>query len=135
MAGYLDDVDAQVLLADAAQVVDNRLYVLGGGWTMTGPHPVPFAVALRMRFPVEVASGPHTWELSLHEHETGLPLESPRFSGSFELTGEPGPDTPAAEIPLAITAEPLGLAPGRYVWRLAVDGVHKRHWSAEFTQL
>ena len=32
-----------MLLCDAAQVADGKLYVLGGGWSMTGPDPVPSA--------------------------------------------------------------------------------------------
>ena len=31
-----------MMLCDAAQVSDGKLYVLGGGWSMTGPDPVPF---------------------------------------------------------------------------------------------
>ena len=34
-----------MLLCDAAQVSDGKLFILGGGWSMTGPDPVPSAVA------------------------------------------------------------------------------------------
>ena len=37
-----------MLLCDAAQVADGKLYILGGGWSMTGPDPVPSAVALKI---------------------------------------------------------------------------------------
>ena len=28
-----------ILLADAAQAVEGKLFVLGGGWSVTGPEP------------------------------------------------------------------------------------------------
>jgi hypothetical protein len=34
-------VKVTMLLADAAQAVDGKLYILGGGWTITGPDPIP----------------------------------------------------------------------------------------------
>ena len=37
-----------MLLCDAAQVSDGKLFILGGGWSMTGPDPVPSAVALKI---------------------------------------------------------------------------------------
>ncbi len=41
-------VKVTMLLCDAAQVSDGKLYILGGGWSMTGPDPVPSAVALKI---------------------------------------------------------------------------------------
>ena len=40
-----------MLLADAAQAVDNKLYILGGGWSITGPAPTPMAFALKIEVP------------------------------------------------------------------------------------
>ena len=34
---------ATLLLADAAQAAEGKLYVLGGGWSVTGPGPAPMA--------------------------------------------------------------------------------------------
>ena len=34
-----------MLLADAAQVSEGKLHILGGGWSVTGP-PAPSAIAL-----------------------------------------------------------------------------------------
>lgn len=44
-----------VILADAAEVVNNKLYVLGGGWqhlTINAPPPVPHACAIAVAFSV-----------------------------------------------------------------------------------
>ena len=37
-----------MILADSAQVADGKLYILGGGWSITGPDPTPSAVAIKM---------------------------------------------------------------------------------------
>ena len=34
-----------ILLADAAQAVEGKLYILGGGWSITGPDPSPMSRA------------------------------------------------------------------------------------------
>jgi len=38
-----------MLLADFAQVSDGKLTVVGGGWSLTGPEPVPFGIAILIR--------------------------------------------------------------------------------------
>ena len=37
---------AKLILADAASIADGKLYMLGGGWTITGPQPISSAVVL-----------------------------------------------------------------------------------------
>jgi len=56
-----------MLLCDAAQVADGKLYILGGGWSMTGPDPVPSAVALKIDVDWHEAEIPHHWELFLED--------------------------------------------------------------------
>ncbi len=41
-------VRVTLLLCDAAQVADGKLYVLGGGWSLIGPDPTPSAVAIKV---------------------------------------------------------------------------------------
>ena len=41
-------MNVTMLLADSAQVADGKLYVLGGGWSLTGPDPTPSAVAIKL---------------------------------------------------------------------------------------
>ena len=38
---------ATLLLADYAVVANNKLTIVGGGWTTTGPEPQQFAIALK----------------------------------------------------------------------------------------
>src|SRR5213078_2286630 len=56
---------ATLLLADAAQAVEGKLYVLGGGWSVTGPQPVPMAIALKIDVPWDQANTRHSWRLEL----------------------------------------------------------------------
>ena len=35
-----------MMLADSAQVAGGKLYILGGGWSITGPMPCPSAIAV-----------------------------------------------------------------------------------------
>ena len=43
-----------LLLADSAQAVAGKLYLLGGGWTVTGPEPSPFAMNSVALFPTSM---------------------------------------------------------------------------------
>ena len=40
-----------VMLADYAQGADGKLTIVGGGWSVTGPMPVPFAIAVLFQVP------------------------------------------------------------------------------------
>jgi hypothetical protein len=131
-----------MLLADAAQAVDNKLYVLGGGWSITGPGPSPFAIALKLEVPWDQTNRKHQWTLELVTAD-GQPVVLPtpdgeqalQIGGEFEV-GRPvgmAPGTPI-DIALAINSGPIPIPPGgRYVWRLTVDGDHDQDWELAFT--
>ena len=44
-----------MMLADSAQAVAGKLYILGGGWSMTGPAATPSALAIKFEVPWEAA--------------------------------------------------------------------------------
>jgi hypothetical protein len=120
-----------MLLCDAAQVADGKLYILGGGWSMTGPDPVPSAIALKIEVEWSEADRPHHWELFL-EDEDGRPVmvQTPEGAQSVEVRGEftvthPStvPEGSPIDVALAVNMGPIPLPPGsRYVWRLTIDG-------------
>ena len=56
-----------MMLCDSAQVADGKLYILGGGWSMTGPDPVPSAIALKIDVAWNEAETSHHWELFLED--------------------------------------------------------------------
>jgi Family of unknown function (DUF6941) len=54
-----------MLLADSVQSVGGKLYVLGGGWSLTGPAPTPMALAIKIDLPWDRANLKHKWKLEL----------------------------------------------------------------------
>ena len=66
-------VRVNLLLADAAQVADGKLYILGGGLTAVGPRPQPMGVAIRIEVPWDRANVSHEWRIDLLD-EDGHPL-------------------------------------------------------------
>ncbi len=133
---------ATMLLCDAAQVADGKLFVLGGGWSITGPEPTPSAIAIKVEVDWHEAAQPHHWELFLLDAD-GQPvgIETPEgrhlveVRGDFEV-GQPA-EIPAGspiDMPLAVNVGPLPLAPGgRYTWRLTIDGEADETWVLGFT--
>ena len=125
-----------LLVADGAQVVGGKLYLLGGGWDrLTVPelpgHPAtPFSVAVgvnvpwnftnrKMSFSIDVrnADGGHVGQLVGGEFEVGRPpgLRS-GAPQRFQIAGPAGPEFPAA---------------GRYVIECAIDGEVIGHTAIE----
>ena len=92
-------VKVTMLLCDAAQVSDGKLYILGGGWSMTGPDPVPSAVALKIDVDWHEAETSHHWELFLEDAD-GRPvlMETAEGTQPVEVRGrvhrEPAPGDP-----------------------------------------
>lgn len=131
-----------MMLADAAQAVTGKLYILGGGWSLTGPNPTPMAIAVKIEVPWDQANDKHDFKLSLYdadgksvkveEKEDGEPIE---ISGIFEAGRPPGliPGTPL-DVSLAINLPPIALKPGsRYAWQLFIDNETKEEWRAGFS--
>jgi len=109
-----------MLLCDAAQVADGKLYILGGGWSMTGPDPVPSAVALKIDVDWHEAEIPHHWELFLEDAD-GQPVmvETPdgaqpvEVRGDFTVAHPPGiPEGSPIDVALAVNLGPIPLAAG-----------------------
>lgn len=120
-----------MLLCDAAQVADGKLYILGGGWSITGPDPVPSAVALKIDVDWNEAAVVHHWELFLEDAD-GRPVmvQTPEGTQPVEVRGEFTVTQPAGvpegspiDVALAVNLGPIPLEPStRYLWRLTIDG-------------
>lgn len=130
-----------MLLADAAQAVGGKLYVLGGGWSVTGPGPATMAIAMKIDVPWDQTNLAHQWVLDLLD-EDGSPVRIPapegdqavRINGNFEV-GRPAGLVQGSpiDLPLAINIGPLPLPAGtRCVWRLAIDGATDPAWQLAF---
>jgi hypothetical protein len=131
-----------MILCDAAQVADGKLYVLGGGWSITGPEPAPSGIAMKLDVAWSEADMPHHWELFLMDQD-GQPLtvETPVGRQPVEVRGEfqvgrssAVPEGSPIDVALAVNFGPLPLQPGnRYTWRLAIDGESEENWAVSFT--
>lgn len=121
-----------MLLADGAQAVQGKLYILGGGWSMTGPAPTPSALAIKIEVPWEAANRKHHVRIELLDSD-GKPVHIPGPVNSQPLivtaeleVGRPSglpAGTPLDAI-LAINFGPIQLSAGRYEWRCTVVEVN-----------
>ena len=62
-----------MLLADMAQVAEGKLYIMGAGWSVTGPDPMPSAVVLKLDIDRHETDFLHYWELFLEDAD-GKPV-------------------------------------------------------------
>lgn len=131
-----------ILLADSAQAVAGKLYILGGGWSVTGPGPVPSALAIKIEVPWDRANQRHDLQIALLDVD-GQPVKVPTPAGDLPLelksqfeVGRPAgvlPGTPL-DVALAVNLGPLPLRPGqRYVWRCTIDGDTHEDWQVAFS--
>jgi hypothetical protein len=137
----LSHVKATMLLADYAVVSDGKLTIVGGGWSQTGPEPASFGIGLLIQVPWDLANTVHSFSVELldadgaavsFESEEGESMVA--FGGEFEVGRPPGlkPGTPL-DFPVAMNSMPLPLEPGRYEWRLTIDGQSREDWRLPFT--
>ncbi len=74
-----------MMLADAAQEVGGKLFILGGGWSIiTGPIVPPMAIALKVDVPWNEANQKHQWELVLTDAD-GKPATLETSEGAHEI--------------------------------------------------
>jgi hypothetical protein len=120
-----------MLLADSAQVADGKLFILGGGWSVTGPDPTPSAVAIKVAVDSHEFNVPHHWELFLEDADgQQVRFETPEGSQIIEVRGDFSATAPAdvpvgtpVDVPIAVNFGPIPLGDGqRYTWRMVVDG-------------
>lgn len=129
-----------MLLADAAQVADGKLYVMGGGWSIARGL-TPQALAMKLEVPWDQANRAHSWSVELLNEDGDL-VEVPgpngdqplRIEGKFEVGRPAGlkPGTPL-DVPLAIYFGLLPLQAGRYTWRLSIDNKTDENWQISFS--
>ena len=131
-----------VLLADFAEAVNGKLYIMGGGWSLTGPAPMPSAIAGKIEVPWNETNRKHNLKVELVDEDYhAIMVPTPNGSapvvigGDFEVGRPPGlmPGTPI-DVPFAFNIGPLPLEPGkRYVWKVSINGKTEDAWRAAFT--
>jgi hypothetical protein len=124
-------MNVTLMLADAVQVADGKLFILGGGWTLTGPQPTPAGIAIKIEVSPPEFDRSHHWELFLEDADGQLVMiDTPEGPQSIEVRGDFSATTPtdalpgtSVVVPMAINFGPIPLTPGqRFTWRLVIDG-------------
>ena len=131
-----------MMLCDAAQVADGKLFILGGGWSLIGPDPMPSAIAIKVDVGWHEATRPHHWELFLMD-EDGRPgivegADGPQpieVRGDFEVGRPEGvPEGSPVDVAVAVNFSPLPLPYNtRFTWRLTIDGESENDWQLAFS--
>jgi hypothetical protein len=131
-------VDVVMMLADAAQVADGKLFILGGGVQVLAAQPQPVALGLLIYVPWDRADLSHEWKLELLD-EDGIPVlhnDMPVIvAGQFEAGRPDGwPPGKALLVPLAINFSALPVRPGQsYTWRFVVNDTTEPTWRVSFS--
>lgn len=126
-----------MMLADAVQAVAGKLYILGGGWSITGPEPKPSALAIKIEVPWTEANRRHKLIVTLLDADERPAMVGERaveVAAEFEV-GRPAGLPPGAPLDatIALGIGPLALQAGaRYVWRLSINGETREDWQVGF---
>jgi hypothetical protein len=124
-------VKLRLFLADSAEVREGLLFVLGGGWTETGPQSVPFALAGIVEVTWDETNHRRRLEILIEDEDgralmVGTPAgEQPFRVGADFNIGRPPDASPGSSfnLPIAVTVAPLPWTPGRrYVVKADIDG-------------
>jgi len=131
-----------LMLADAAHAVDGKLYILGGGWSVTGPGPTTMAIAMKIDVPWDQTNRCHEWRLQLVDADgSAVEFDTPagpqplHLTGDFEVGRPPGlPEGTPIDLPLTLSIPMIPFPPGqRLVWKLFIDGETSEEWELRFT--
>ena len=136
----LRGITAHLILADAAQAgPDGKVSMLGAGWTVTGPAPVPLAVVVMMEIPSHETGRDHKIRLEIIDGD-GTPFAVPTPQGVQPLVLEANlsvpqsePGMPASVVVVLNSGGPVPFPPNSYFeWRLMIDGVANADWRRAF---
>lgn len=123
-----------LMLCDAAEVADGKLFVLGGGWSLCGPGTFVHALAIKLEVPWDQANRLHKLSTELVTEDgqavrVGDPPSELQWRTDFEVGRPPGlPGGTALDMPFAINLGPMDLPPDNgYSWVVKIDGseVHR----------
>lgn len=120
-----------MLLADAATVADNKLYIHGAGWDsiLAAAFPVEqplISVALRVRVPWAETNQPHEIEMDVLDQDGASILPPDRVLKGQINAGRPVGLPPGEDQVLPFVLNLTGLKfekPGNYVIVFRVDGL------------
>ena len=114
-----------LILADSAQVVGNKLYLMGGGWdrlTVNQEFPVEqrVGIALAIKVPWNRTNERHEFEIEIASEDADIIA---KVGGNFEVGRPPGiPPGQDQRIQLAVEANLKFAKPGTFVIVAKLDG-------------
>lgn len=122
-------LEVTMVLCDAVQVAEGKLWMLGAGWTRIAANtPAPQGLGVIAHVPYDLSNQKFRLEIQLLDAdgqavtfgEPPLPVGS---EGEFEVGRPPGvkPGETFA-VPMAFRFNGLFHPPGGYVWECKVDG-------------
>lgn len=128
------------MLADYAAAADGKLTVVGGGWSMIGPDPCPFAIAMLIEVPWHLTNQAHVVRLELIDLD-GNPVtplgatEHEMIEVRFEIGRPPGLRSGSTlPFPVPLNHGPMALPAGsHYEWRWTVNGQAHEDWRLAFS--
>ncbi|HEY4025434.1 MAG TPA: hypothetical protein VGO86_03300 [Candidatus Dormibacteraeota bacterium] len=114
-----------LLVADRAEAVNGKLYLLGGGWDRISlaqfPGQANFDLALGVLVGYTETNERHEFSLTLEDDDNQVVLGP--ITGQFELGRPPGLKPAQAQRFIVAVRGPFPLAsPGCHHWVLALDG-------------
>ena len=127
-----------LLVADGADAVGGKLYLLGGGWDrlkvpqLPGLPAVPFAVALGINVPWSLTNRKIGFSVDVQDADGGEVAQL--AGGEFEVGRPPGLRAGTSQrFQITVPAQPQFSAEGRYVIQCSVDGEVLGHTAIEVT--
>jgi hypothetical protein len=116
-----------MILADGAQAVGGKLYMLGGGWTyllvpqLPGRAQAPFSIALGITVPYNLTNRRFNFALEVTDADGERVGDVLTFE--FEQGRPPGLRAGASQpILLAVNTNPEFPRAGRYTFNASIDG-------------
>lgn len=123
-------MNVKMMLADSCQAVNNKLYILGGGWSFIGAAGAPFSVVIQLEVEPTAFGVEHKWRLALEDAD-GRPalVNGPKgptplvLEDSFTPIAPDGlPAGTSGEMPIVANFAPIALPAGsRFMFRFSVD--------------
>ena len=115
-----------LMLADSAQAVDGKLYVLGGAWNMLRfpEFPASLMVGIAVAIDVEWTETNARHHLDIHFEDADGNAMDPRIGADFEA-GRPLGAIPGADLRIVMAVNgPVAIpSPGQYAAVASVGGV------------
>jgi len=122
-------MEVTVMLCDAVQAHNRKLFILGGGWTNVDCRMVPVSLAVIVRVPWSECNVEHELKVELRDEDGQLVTpkgkdKPAQMSLNFEAGRPPGmPQGADSNATLTIGGHPLHLDPGKsYCWNIEING-------------